>query len=236
MRLNRFAGALDVCAAAAMILASAVLIWNGGGRNWFGGTTTARPTPPLPTAPVSLEGAWPRGRQSAALGLLIFSDFECPYCRAFARDTLPAVVRDFVDTGKARLAFRSLPLESLHPRAMELALWAECAGSQGRFWPMHDWLFAAEPAAPRLAFRPDVALPGVSRAGVEACISDPATRRGIHAGVKAAAALGIKTTPTTFVGVLAEDGRLAVREVLVGAQPYSVIAKALSSASTPRPR
>jgi protein-disulfide isomerase len=69
-----------------------------------------------------------------------FSDFQCPYCRRHALQTLPKIVETYVDTGKVHYIFNDFPLES-HPNAPKAAEAARCAGAQGAYWIMHDRLF-----------------------------------------------------------------------------------------------
>lgn len=89
-----------------------------------------------------------RADQSRALGdttrpitILEISDFQCPYCAQFYQETLPALDSLYVETGKAQFIFISYP-SSGHDRAWPAAEAAFCAGAVGRFWPMHDTLFA----------------------------------------------------------------------------------------------
>ncbi len=78
-----------------------------------------------------------RGPQDAALTLVEYGDFQCPYC---ARAHL--ALRELAERlGGIRLVFRHLPLTDFHPLAEPAAEAAEAAGAQGRFWEMHDALF-----------------------------------------------------------------------------------------------
>jgi protein-disulfide isomerase len=78
-----------------------------------------------------------RGPQDAALTLIEYGDFQCPYC-ARAHDALTSLADEL---GSMRLVFRHLPLADLHPLAELAAESAEAAASQGKFWEMHDILF-----------------------------------------------------------------------------------------------
>jgi protein-disulfide isomerase len=78
-----------------------------------------------------------RGPREAALTLIEYGDFQCPYC-ARAHAGLSALADE---TGGLRLVYRHLPLVDHHPLAELAAEAAEAAGSQGRFWDMHDILF-----------------------------------------------------------------------------------------------
>ncbi|MBI4080234.1 MAG: DsbA family protein [Candidatus Levybacteria bacterium] len=80
------------------------------------------------------------GNANAAIKIVEFSDFECPFCRRFYEDTLPLIKKNYIDTGKAALYYRHEPL-SIHPMAKPFAKAAECANEQNKFWEMHDLIF-----------------------------------------------------------------------------------------------
>lgn len=95
--------------------------------------------PPSLTPAVSAERDHIRGAPTARITLVEYGDYECPYCgQAYP------VVRELRDElgPDLRVVFRNLPLAELHPHAVAAALAAEAAGRQGRFWEMHDLLFA----------------------------------------------------------------------------------------------
>src|SRR5205807_1362178 len=82
-----------------------------------------------------------KGRRDAPVTLYEMSDFQCPYCRAFALGTMPLLEPEYLHTGKVRLGYINLPLTSVHSNAQAAAQVAVCAARQDRFWPMHDLLF-----------------------------------------------------------------------------------------------
>jgi protein-disulfide isomerase len=98
-------------------------------------------------APNATAEAWDASGGMASLGaadasvtIVEYSDFQCPYCRQHALQTLPKIVETYVDTGKVRYIFNDFPLES-HPNAAKAAEAARCAGAQGAYWVMHNRLF-----------------------------------------------------------------------------------------------
>ena len=94
---------------------------------------TAMPVPPLdPEDHVA-------GPPDAPLELIMYGDFQCPFCTA--AQSIVARVRKRLD-GRLRFAFRHLPLHELHPDAQRAAEAAEAAAAQGAFWEMHDALYA----------------------------------------------------------------------------------------------
>src|SRR5919108_1982600 len=84
-----------------------------------------------------------RGPRSAAVSLVEYGDFECPYCRA-AVDIVNALRQALGD--QLSFTFRHFPMRDVHPHAQHAAEVAEAAAAQGRFWDMHDRLFAGQAA------------------------------------------------------------------------------------------
>ncbi len=82
----------------------------------------------------------PEGKPDAAVLIVEFSDFQCPFCRK-TQPALQAVLAKY--DGRVRLAFRDFPLRDIHPQAQMAAEALRCAGEQGKFWEYHDLLFAA---------------------------------------------------------------------------------------------
>ena len=81
------------------------------------------------------------GKADAPITIVEYSDFECPFCGRFFTQTIPSLKRDYVDTGKARFAYKQFPLTSIHPKAQGAAEASLCAHEQGKFWEMHDRMF-----------------------------------------------------------------------------------------------
>ena len=149
-----------------------------------------------PIPPVDVRHDHVRGPAQAPL-VLLYADFECPFCAALdAR----------LDGLQLRVAFRHFPVRSSHPRAWAAATAAEAAALQGRFWAMHDALFA-DPARledPHLwerARRLDLDLERFE-ADRRGDAARERVARDFRSGVRGA----VVTTPTAFA--VAEDGRL----------------------------
>ena len=79
------------------------------------------------------------GAPHAVATVVEYGDFECPNCKQ-AQPAMKMLLQRF--SGRVRFAFRHFPLEEVHPHALSGAQAAECAGGQGKFWEMHDLLFA----------------------------------------------------------------------------------------------
>jgi protein-disulfide isomerase len=185
------------------------------------------PAPTIPTEPVPLLTGAVLGNESARVAVVAFSDFECPFCRAFARDTFPAVMSVFVQSGKVRFAFRHLPLVSIHAGAFGAAEAAECARLQGRFWEMHDALFT-----PPTRLTPSDILRHAKSAGVEPvafgrCLSGDA-KSAVQADLDEANRLNVKGTPTFFFGTIERGERVRIARRFSGAIPFKAFEKVVS--------
>jgi protein-disulfide isomerase len=152
------------------------------------------------------------------------SDFQCPYCRGFALETMPALEREYVATGKVRLVYIMLPLTSAHPNAFAAAAVALCAARQNRFWPLHDLLFRhqndwaplPEPRAYLLALGDSA---GLDRVKLTRCVTSQATAPEVEADAARARRAGARSTPTFYI----EGG------LIEGAPPIGVLRVVLDS-------
>jgi protein-disulfide isomerase len=166
----------------------------------------------IPSTAVSLEGAAVIGNPRATVGILEFSDFECPFCERFARESMPGVKAKLIDTGQVLFAFRNLPLP-MHSGARRKAESAVCALEQGRFWQAHDALFQMNKSDSSL--NPLGALE-LETGRFQTCISDRAPAI-VDRDVAQANTLSIAGTPFFLLGLLQRDGKLLVKETLRGA-------------------
>src|SRR5437879_10228450 len=92
--------------------------------------------------PVTPESDHIEGLVNASLTLVEYGDYQCPYCGA----AYPEVKRVQKKLGsELRFVFRNFPLTNIHEYAMNAAETAEAASAQGKFWPMHDFLYEHQP-------------------------------------------------------------------------------------------
>lgn len=183
---------------------------------------------PIPSAPISLSDAATRGQRTAQVAILEFADFQCAFCARFATATLPALEEQYINTGKVLLAFQNLPLANIHPFATRAAEVAECARRQGKFWELHDRLYADQQ---HLAFTDLLKIATavqVDDAKLATCISSDAPAV-IQRHVAYAQNVQIMSTPTFLVGRLQGDGRLLVKQTLTGATPFKEFQVAIDS-------
>ena len=162
--------------------------------------------------------------------MIEFSDYQCPFCSRYARDVLPQIRTDYVDTGKIKYVFRDLPL-SFHKQAFKAAEAAHCAGAQGKFWEMHDTLFQNQSALAPEQLATHAKTVGVDDAQFQQCLDSGKFAADINKDIADAGAAGITGTPTFLVGVIQPgDGRVKVVKKLVGAKPYAEFKAAIDAA------
>ena len=156
-----------------------------------------------------------RGDPQAKVTIVEYGDFQCPSCGAFARGVEPELLRRYVDTGKARLVFKHFPWIGSESKLAAQA--AACAGTQGRFWEYHDWLYAHQRGENSGAFSA-ANLKGfasalrLDRTAFDACFDGGTYRAAVERDFAETRALGLNATPTFVI-----DGTR-----IVGAQPLSV--------------
>jgi protein-disulfide isomerase len=99
----------------------------------------------IETAPDA--GDAPReGNSAAPLTIVEYSDFQCPYCANFFKQTYAQLKENYIKTGKVSFVYKQYPL-TFHPQAQKAAEASLCANAQGKFWEMHDKMFEATFAA-----------------------------------------------------------------------------------------
>ncbi len=156
------------------------------------------------------------GPPDAALELVMYGDFQCPYCSA-AQPIVQRVRERLGD--RLRYAFRHLPLPEVHPDAQRAAEAAESAAAQGAFWPMHDALYAQ---------RGRLELEDVLQAASEAGVDPERVRTDLEAGVYAprvardaesALAGGVTGTPGFFANGVRVEGSFDAQSLLAALEP-----------------
>jgi len=205
--------ALDAATSAVLIAAALTLVW------W--NLPKGRPSVPKPDVPseaVSIEGAALRGSPAAQAVMIVFSDFECPYCASFAKETMPQLEREYVAPGHLQIAHRYFPLDN-HPHAPAAARAAECANQQGRFWPMHDQLFATGAKLDDEALREMATSLGLNADSYSGCIDGETSKAAVARDKAQSKALGLISTPAFLLGSRTGDGRVQVVKAFYGALP-----------------
>jgi protein-disulfide isomerase len=161
---------------------------------------------------VSASGRPSIGSASAPVLLVVFSDFQCPYCKRFS-STIKEVLKQYGN--KVHLVFRQFPLTDIHPNARQAAEASLCANAQGRFWEMHDLLFADQSNLKDEDLKSRASKLGLDTAAFNACLDSKRYNAQIEEDQRAAAAAGVDGTPALFV-----NGRF-----LYGSRPFEDVAE-----------
>jgi len=157
------------------------------------------------TIPVRAEDH-AQGVATAAVTLVEYGDYQCPYCGA-AYPLVKRLQQKF--GGDLRFVFRNFPLTQAHPLAQMAAELAEAAATQGKFWPMHDWIYEnqeqwSEAGAEELL--DGVAVVGLDTAALERALKQPQIEQRIKADFNSGVRSGVNGTPTFFINGQRFDG------------------------------
>jgi protein-disulfide isomerase len=173
----------------------------------------AAPAAPEAKADVKLGDAPVKGAASAPVTVIAFSDFQCPFCSR-AVPTLKQIEEQY--PGKVRIAFKQLPLP-FHDKAHLAAEASLAANEQGKFWQMHDKLFANQQALDRASLEKYAQELGLDMAKFKKALDSGKFKDKVDAESKEGAAVGATGTPTFFIN--------GTR--LVGAQPFDAFKTAI---------
>jgi len=170
---------------------------------------------------INTEGNPSEGQSSAHVGIIELTDFQCPFCGRFMSQAYPKIFSDYVSTGKIRFLYRDLPLTSIHPWAQPAAVAAHCAGEQGKFWEMHNSLFANQQSLkpPDIADR--ATKLGLDMTKFNECINSKRYDEIISTSVKGAERMNVNGTPTFLLGTFKDNGSvMKIEKSIVGAYPF----------------
>jgi protein-disulfide isomerase len=139
-------------------------------------------------------------RADAPLTMVEFSDFQCPFCARHFTQTLPQMTKEYIDTGKLKYVFKHFPLESIHPLAFKASEASECANDQGKFWPMHDRLFANQKLLAPLNLPVHAAGVGLDASTFNECLASGRHAAKARRDLADGKALGVTGTPAFVLG------------------------------------
>ena len=182
---------------------------------------------------IPLDGVPTKGKASAPVALVVYSDFWCPFCSTFARGTQKEIERTFVETGDLLLAFKQSPILSLHPRASATAEVALCAKEQDRFWPVHDRIFNNPSATATGSFESWGAGLGVNEAALKNCLASGRTKAQVAAQAAEADELGLTGTPSFLMGIISNGSVIATHR-MSGARAFADFRKLIESGTVGR--
>jgi len=168
---------------------------------------------------VSIDDDAIKGDVNAPVTIIEFSDFECPFCGKYVMETYPQIVKEYIETGKVRYVFRDFPLD-FHANAQKAAEAAECAGEQGMYWEMHDYLFANQDylgISYLKGYAKDLKL---DTDKFNECLDSGAMEEEVLADLLEGQSYGVSGTPGFFI-----NGKM-----ISGAQPYEVFVQEIEAA------
>lgn len=202
----------------------------------FVNDTTPTPAPSQSTEGVtSVDDDPVLGDKNAPVTIVEFSDYECPFCKRHFDETLPQLIKNYIDTGKVKLVFRDLPLAFHDPIATKEAVAANCAREQGgdsKYFEYHDEIFTRTKSNGNGLSEADLATIAsdvkLNINSFKTCIQDPAQEEEVKKDLADAAAAGASGTPTFIIGKSTENGVID-GDLVVGAQPYAVFQTIIDS-------
>lgn len=164
------------------------------------------------------------GEVDAPVVMINYSEFQCPFCGKFARDTKPELVEKYVDNGTLRIEWRDFPY--LGPESTTAAHAARAAGAQGKFWEFHDAMFADQ-QPPNSGKLTEEYLVGVAeQAGL-----DPEQFAKDLKSDEVAAAVQKDFQEGQSIGVTGTPAFLVNGQPIMGAQPTEVFVEAIEQAA-----
>jgi protein-disulfide isomerase len=212
--MRMFRNALEVAVLVTALGASALIMKELWARSEE--RPTDRSSMAVPDKLISLDGAARKGNSSVSAVMIIYSDFECPFCAKFARTSLAEIEKDYVQNGLLGLAFRNMPLERIHPYASSAAETGVCAGRQGRFWEWHDAMFKSKTPFESETISLVSSATGLNVAALKRCIQSGEGADQVKRETEEAKALGIRGTPTFLLGQVQATGQVKPHSMFSG--------------------
>lgn len=159
------------------------------------------------------------GNSNAPVTIVEFSDFQCPYCVVFSKETYPLIKRDYISTGKVKMIFRNFPIYQAHPQAMQAAEAALCVHKEGgdeSFFKYHDKLFQNYESLPE-----EKLILWASEMGynITSCLQSKTLRNDVLKDLEDGAKSGVQGTPSFFI-----NGKM-----IAGNLPYTEFKKVIDS-------
>jgi protein-disulfide isomerase len=161
---------------------------------------------------IDVEGEPADGPADAPVTIVEFSDFECPFCNRVV-PTLEKVKESYGDD--VRIVFKQFPLRRIHPHAQKAAEASLCARDQGKFWELHDAMFADQKALTVEGLKAKAQSVGLDRQAFDECLDSGRYEEAVDEDLREGTIAGVSGTPALFV-----NGRM-----LSGAVPYDSVAE-----------
>jgi protein-disulfide isomerase len=151
------------------------------------------------------------GPENAPVFIVEYGDFECPTCKS-ANPVVKLLLRRFEN--HVRFAYRHFPLEAIHPHARLAAEAAECAGRQGKFWEMHDLLFANQPNLAPEHMRAYAKQLDLDTGHFESDLDGHVFRARVQADIDSGERSNLRATPGFFINGRVQDVSFSLHALL----------------------
>jgi protein-disulfide isomerase len=156
-------------------------------------------------------GAAAMGNPNARVTVVEFSDFQCPYCRGFA-PIMKQLEQKYGD--KIHIVYRQYPIASLHPFAFKAAEASLCANEQGKFWELHDLMFAEQQKLAVADLKEKARRLGMDQRKFDGCLDSGRHVERIQNDLKEGARVGVTGTPAVYInGVVLDGGAVPLEAV-----------------------
>jgi len=160
------------------------------------------------------------GNKDAKVTIVEFSDFQCPFCEKYFTDSEAQIIKEYVDTGKVKFAFRNYAF--LGNESTWAGEAAACANDQGKFWDYHNYLYTHQGGENQGAFSKEnlkkfAVEVGLNSSQFDSCLDTDKYAKLVADDLAAGQKVDVSGTPTTFV-----NGK-----IIVGAVPYADIKKVI---------
>jgi protein-disulfide isomerase len=150
-----------------------------------------------------------RGAEKAKVTIVEFSDFQCPYCSRIG-STLAQVLKEY--DGKVRVVYRQFPL-GFHPLARKAAEASLCANDQGKFWELHDRMFANQSKLSVSDLKAAAKDLGLDASKFEVCLDGGTKGAAVEADLRAGQEVGVQGTPSLFVNGVFINGAVPLEQL-----------------------
>src|SRR5262245_11438189 len=171
-----------------------------------------------------------KGASDARVTLVEFTDYQCPFCARHQRETVPRLLETYIKTGKLKYVVRDFPLESIHPAASKAAEAVHCASEGGKYWEMHERLFANRRALDLDDLVQHAQALGLESSAFRQCLESakyaPCVRQAQADGERA----GVRGTPSFFVGLTdPKSETITAVTTIRGARPFAAFEEAIEN-------
>ncbi|MGB0909375.1 MAG: DsbA family protein [Nitrospirales bacterium] len=195
-------------------------------------TANVRPSRPTVTPPpkrieISKLNTRMLGDSEATVGIVEFTDYQCPFCQRFHVKTFSKLKETYIDSGKVLFIPRDFPLD-IHAQASSAAITTRCAGKQGKFWDMREGVFENQTRLGPELYTELATNLALDMEAFSTCQNDPQVLEAVNADQSFGQSIGITGTPGFFVGRV-KDGALVDIKRIIGAQPLSQFSRVIDS-------